>query len=343
MEKTVLLKKIQMKCPVCEKVHEVEERKRVATTIIKDEKIDYEEKYYYCANSKEENEFETGGMTNQNLLNARNAYRIKRDLLTSDGIVEIREKYGLSQVDLARLLGWGEATVSRYESKAIQDDAYDAMLRLIKDNPFQALKFLRKNGDKFSVAKRHEIRKKIIEKLDFYGKEFLARQMLEGEYVEFDEPSEVNGYVSLNVDKIEAVTSYLAKNMMDFCKVKLMNCLWCADAWAYKRNGKAISGLVYRHETIGMFPIGHYNLINLENLNVKEEFTSNFESVFLIFPSEKADYSILHKEELKILDEVVNKFKDCKASEIVRYVKEGREYNETFNGEIVSFSLIKER
>ena len=186
MEKTVLLKKIQMKCPVCEKVHEVEERKRVATTIIKDEKIDYEEKYYYCANSKEENEFETEGMTNQNLLNARNAYRIKRDLLTSDGIVEIREKYGLSQVDLARLLGWGEATVSRYESKAIQDDAYDAMLRLIKDNPFQALKFLRKNGDKFSVAKRHEIRKKIIEKLDFYGKEFLARQMLEGEYVEFD-------------------------------------------------------------------------------------------------------------------------------------------------------------
>lgn len=45
-------------------------------------------------------------------------------LLTSDEIVAIRESYGLSQVDLAKLLGWGEATISRYESKAIQDEAY---------------------------------------------------------------------------------------------------------------------------------------------------------------------------------------------------------------------------
>ena len=41
-----------------------------------------------------------------------------------DEIVAIRESYGLSQVDLAKLLGWGEATISRYESKAIQDEAY---------------------------------------------------------------------------------------------------------------------------------------------------------------------------------------------------------------------------
>ena len=45
-------------------------------------------------------------------------------LLTSDEIVAIRESHGLSQADLAKLLGWGEATISRYESKAIQDEAY---------------------------------------------------------------------------------------------------------------------------------------------------------------------------------------------------------------------------
>ena len=102
-------------------------------------------------------------MTNENLLNARNAYRVKMGLLTSDEIVAIRESYGLSQVDLAKLLGWGEATISRYESKGIQDEAYDTMLRLVKDNPLQALEFLKKNSEKFSVMKRLDIKVKIIE------------------------------------------------------------------------------------------------------------------------------------------------------------------------------------
>ena len=164
MANGTLIRKIHMSCPLCDKTHEIEERKRTTTIIIKGEEVTYEERFYFCANSDEdENEFETGAMTNENLLNARNAYRVKMGLLTSDEIVAIRESYGLSQVDLAKLLGWGEATISRYESKAIQDEAYDTMLRLIKDNPLQALEFLKKNSEKFSMVKRLEIRAKIVE------------------------------------------------------------------------------------------------------------------------------------------------------------------------------------
>lgn len=134
-----------MNCPLCDKKHEIEERKRTNSIVLKGEEVSYEERFYFCENAAEdENEFETATMTNENLLNARNAYRIKKGLLTSQEIVGIRESYGLSQVDLAKLLGWGEATISRYESKAIQDKAYDTMLRLIKDNPLQALEFLKK-------------------------------------------------------------------------------------------------------------------------------------------------------------------------------------------------------
>ena len=119
-----LIRKIQMECPLCDKIHEIEERTRIAKTIIKGEEVNYEETYYFCLNSDEdENEFVTGKMENENLLNARNAYRRAHELLTSDEIVAIRESYGLSQVDLAKLLGWGEETISRYENKAIQDDA----------------------------------------------------------------------------------------------------------------------------------------------------------------------------------------------------------------------------
>lgn len=65
-------------------------------------------------------------------------------LLTSDQIVVIRDMYGLYQVDLAKLLGWGEATISRYESKAIQDEAYGNMLRIIKENTLAVLELLQK-------------------------------------------------------------------------------------------------------------------------------------------------------------------------------------------------------
>ena len=57
------IRKIRMECPLCDKVHEVEEWRRIAKTIIKGEKVNYEENYYVCLNSDdEENEFVTGKM-----------------------------------------------------------------------------------------------------------------------------------------------------------------------------------------------------------------------------------------------------------------------------------------
>ena len=343
MEADTIIRKIHMSCPLCDKTHEVEERKRITTITLKGEEVSYEERFYFCANADEdENEFETGAMTNENLLNARNAYRIKMGLLTSDEIVAIRENYGLSQVDLAKLLGWGEATISRYESKAIQDEAYDTMLRLIKDNPLQALEFLKKNSDKFTITKRTEIRAKIIEKLGSYGKEFLTRQAFEGEYANFEEPSDSNGFTMLDIDKIEAMISYIAEETSNLYKVKLMKMLWYSDVLAFMEKGSSISGMVYRHEAMGALPIGHYSLMNLENLNVQEEMSCNYNTMLHVYPTPNMDYSVLSDAEKAILDKVIAKFKDYKAKDIVDYMHEEKAYSETKTGEIIPFSLAKE-
>lgn len=343
MDAAVLVRKVHMMCPLCDKVHEIEERMRTAAMVIKGEEVLYEERFFICGYANEdENEFETGSMTNENLLNARNAYRRKMGLLTSQEIIGIREGYGLSQIDLARLLGWGEATISRYESKAIQDEAYDTMLRFIRDNPLQALEFLKKHKDRFSTSKQEEIRTRIVEKLDSYGREFLTRQTFEGEYADFDVPSDSNGYTVLDIDKLEAVISYLAEAMSNLYKVKLMKSLWYSDALAYQRMGKAMTGLVYRHATMGALPVGHYSLMNLENLNVKEEISPGYDSMLHVYPSEHADYTILSSEEKAILDTVTRKFRDFKAAEIVNYMHEEKAYRETSNGEIIPFSLAKE-
>jgi putative zinc finger/helix-turn-helix YgiT family protein len=63
-------------------------------------------------------------------------YRKKHGLLSADEIRAIRERFELTQADLARLLRLGGNTVSRWESgRNVQTAAMDLLLRLIRDLP----------------------------------------------------------------------------------------------------------------------------------------------------------------------------------------------------------------
>ena len=63
-------------------------------------------------------------------------YRTKHGLLSADDIRTIRERFGLTQTDLARLLRMEANTVSRWESgRNVQTGAMDILLRLIRDLP----------------------------------------------------------------------------------------------------------------------------------------------------------------------------------------------------------------
>lgn len=337
-----LIRKIQTDCPLCDKVHEIEQRIRITKTIIKGEEIEYEEIYYFCQNSDEdENEFVTSKLESENLKNARNTYRQKHGLLTSDEIVAIRNSYGLSQVELAKLLGWGEATISRYESKAIQDEVYDDILRIIKENPLSASEFFQKNSAKFKGVKKLEIKQKILDNLDAYGKEYIKRQALESEYINYQEPCDANGYQKLNIDKLESMVSYFAEKVSNLYKVKLMKMLWYADSLHYKMNKSSMTGLVYIHEKMGALPIGHYRIIDLENIVMQEE--ESYECTkYHFFSNEKLNLSNLSNSEIEILDAVTEKFKTFKSSDIVNYMHDETAYTKTNTGDIIPFSLAKE-
>ena len=63
-------------------------------------------------------------------------YRRKHGLLSADEIRVIRERFGLTQANLAGLLRLGANTVSRWESgRNVQTAAMDILLRLIRDLP----------------------------------------------------------------------------------------------------------------------------------------------------------------------------------------------------------------
>jgi putative zinc finger/helix-turn-helix YgiT family protein len=64
------------------------------------------------------------------------AYRKKHGLLSADEIRGIRERFGLTQAELAQLLKLGSNTVSRWESgRNVQTSAMDLLLKMIRDLP----------------------------------------------------------------------------------------------------------------------------------------------------------------------------------------------------------------
>ena len=71
-------------------------------------------------------------------------YRRKYGLLSADEIRSVRERFGLTQAELARLLRLGANTISRWEAgRNVQAAAMDMLLRMIRDLP-GSLDYLRK-------------------------------------------------------------------------------------------------------------------------------------------------------------------------------------------------------
>ena len=73
-------------------------------------------------------------------------YRAKYGLLMADEIRSIRERHGLTQAELARLLRLGGNTISRWEAgRNVQTASMDMLLRMIRDLP-GSLDYLRKHA-----------------------------------------------------------------------------------------------------------------------------------------------------------------------------------------------------
>lgn len=206
MSKDYLIKTLEIDCPICSKTHLLEMRKRFTQGLVKDEIVDYEEVYYLCPLSyEEENEFIPAGIMDDNLLRARDAYRILKGLLTSNDIAKIRELYGATQSDFSAMLGWGDVTVTRYESKTIQDETYDSIMCMIRDNPMFALESLDKHKDRFSEEKYNKIRKNITDSVVKFGNLYLKKQEINSLYVPFQAESDYNGYKKLDMKKLANV------------------------------------------------------------------------------------------------------------------------------------------
>lgn len=342
MNKEYLLEKIEINCPICDNVHFLEKRKRETQGIVKGEIVDYEEIFYICpVSNEEENEFVPAAVMDENLLRARDSYRKIKGLLNSSEIAEIRNFYELTQSEFSNLLGWGDVTVTRYESKNIQDETYDNLMRMARENPLFTLQSLEKHQAKFTEDKYKKIRSKVVKRVEDFGIQYLKIQEITSIYVKYNEESDYNGYKLLELDKLASAIGYFANFSNYLYKVKLMKLLWYADAVHFNRYGKSMTGLVYRHMPYGALPLGYDEIIHLPTVKVQEEITHDDIS-YKILPNAEVNISNFTLEELNILEMIASKFKDYRAKEIVDYMHQEKAYKETEPYHIISFELAKD-
>ena len=338
----ILISRIKMECPLCGEVHLVEERERDSTAIIKDEKISYKQKYYRCVNSDEDEAcFIPASLMNENLLAARNAYRTAHHMLTSNEIVALRKQFGLTQKDFAKMLGWGEATVARYETKLIQDETHDDVLKKVREDALEARKYLERNRTQFPAEQYAGVLEIINQEIERTSSKFLTKKKIEASYIRYVDDHEANGGVILNIDKVCNMIKFFANHSSELFKVKLMKLLWYSDALSYKQYGHAMSGLVYQHMKMGALPIANRDLMDLVPVQILEDELNQVVS-YKLLPSLDFDESVFSKEEQEVLCAVLKKFRNYTGKDIAAYMHEEVAYTQTAERGIIPYSLSKQ-
>ncbi len=334
-----IIKSVNQLCVDCMTVHDVKTVEVMDWTIFKDVEINYKAEYDYC--EKTDGFLADEDQMTKNDISLKNAYRKKVGLLTSEDIVKIRHKYGISQGDLCALLGWGGKTITRYESHQVQDKAHDSILRKINDDPEWFINLLvdaRGSLSESAFNKYYQNAMKLYED----NKDVYLRKAIEANYVKYQSADAYHGNTVLSLSKVVDVIRYFASaHISNLYKVKLMKMMWYADALAYKNRGKAITGLVYQSLPMGAVPIGHNEIIDLKNVPCEEEDMGEL-SAYRFYLEKRPSKSSLTNEEKKILDIVIDKFREMTKNEIVESMHNELAYKKTKAKDVISFEYTTE-
>ena len=327
-------------CPCCMEEHDV---KTVAVddhTVFKKLDVDYMAYYYYC--DKADEKYMDENQMSANDISMKDAYRRKTGLLTSSQIADIRRKYDITQSDLCILLGWGEKTITRYESHQVQDKAHDTILRKIDSDPEWFITLL--NSSKNSIPlSSYEKYLNIATELFEDNEDKYLRKTIEAVYARYIDKPLLHGNSALSLDKVVDVIRYYASsiNVKYLYKVKLMKLLWYADALSYKKYHNTITGLVYRAYPMGAVPVGYNLIINLKNVPCKEV-EIDYSNAYKFHLEGKTACPSLSKRDKDVLDTVIDSLGNMTKDQIVSYMHREVAYVNTLDREVIPFNYAEE-
>lgn len=323
-------------CPVCEREATIRKVSRRETLVVRNEPIEFEAEVRRCDACGDV--FASVEEEERNFEKVYRAFRKKHGLLQPEEIRRLREQYGLGQRAFSRLLGWGEITIHRYEAGALQDEAHNNELLLLKDPAAFEVLFER-NKHKLSPGVSRRVERQLRELLGERKQNQLKRWL--GSLFGESREDILSGYRWFDLERFENLVLYFCKSISPVTKTKLNKLLWYCDFLSFNVTGRSMTGLVYVHLPYGPVP-SHYeyylgHLIQEEVLSSKEVIFGEGVTGEVYEAVEEPDLSLFTDQEKAVMDKVAQLFMRMGAKAIadLSHAEEG--YRRTAPGEAVSY------
>jgi DNA-binding transcriptional regulator YiaG/uncharacterized phage-associated protein len=274
------------------------------TYVVRHQTVHVEEQIFKCPFC--ENELMNDNL-NESLYNIYNAY-LKLFGLSFEELKEIRDFYNLSQELFAKALGWSKRTIIRYEhAESLPQKQYLFIYKKIKNNKNAFLEILKSNKNSMNKNEYYKICQLINAELDLKTINVFL-------YVLKDNP----------LSKTQIMKNFFA---IDFEAVKEMKHPTTSFKYAHGTYGPVIDNQV----TYLQFLV-HQNYL---------EFANDEDDKILFKPTQNCDLSLFTKEEIIIMDRVLNQLNHKSASQLTKWSHEFKGWKDTQDGEIINYSYAK--
>lgn len=325
-------------CPHCEDVRALERIDVIEEVKVKGDLIRVRGNFLKCMTCNEE--FNDPDSPYDQVDAAFREYRKKHGMLQPEEIKKMREQFSLTQAELSKLLGWGLATLSRYENGALQEQSHDKSLRLALE-PRNLLKLIHEASDAFSSAKKRERLIRELEMMEEGSHNF--EYFLEERYGSY-RADEYSGYKRLDFPKFMNAILFFCKEGV--FKTKLNKLLFYADFKHFKDYAESITGARYARLPHGPVPdkFDHYYAALIhedEALRVDEVCFEKYCGEEFISTREP-DLSVFATTELMVLAMIKDKFQRLSAKDIRDYSHDERGYIETQNAMLISYNYARD-
>jgi len=323
-------------CPICEKKSVISQITKEEKILVRGEPVEIKPTYYKC--SKCGSEYLNTMDNNDPLESAYRKYRKKNNMLQPEEIRKLRRSIGLTQGELSDLLGWGRATISRYENGSLQDKSHDIQLRMLKEPGF-VLRIIRENPSVLSPLKKDNIIKQLKNHIK---REYTVDYLIE-EYMAPNKIDEWNGYVPFAINKVNNLILFFCRE--ELWKTAINKCLFYAEFKHFKEYIKGITGSRYKRLPLGPVPEFYEtilgNLVDEGMLEVKEIFFEQGISGLKYKTIEEPKLAIFSDTELEVIAKVKNYFKNYGAKEISDFSHEEEGYKKTSPNQYITYNYAK--
>jgi uncharacterized phage-associated protein/DNA-binding transcriptional regulator YiaG len=258
-----------------------------------------------------------------NLNQLYNQYRERYKLPYPDEIKAIRTKYDLSAAKMSDVLGFGANVWRNYEAGEVPSES-NARLIQVADDEVEFAKLV-----KLSAHLDDKSKEKIIERIEAMRKAndgwrvvFGREDFLMGNKASSTLPDKFTGYRKPSLERtIEMVKFFTAQLAPQLFKTRLNKLLFYADFRHFQLHGISITGGRYRAIQMGPVPVQYASLYEHAQregqvLLNEQELADGIMGQFLPVTSAPFNAELFDESELAVMNEVLARFKDSKASEV---------------------------